>query len=115
MPDFKEKVLQLHQKNKGKLDVLPNIKINNQTDLSMAYTPGVALPCLEIDKDPKKAYDYTMKGKTVAIVTDASAVLGLGAIRPEASLPVMEGKSLLLHQFSGIQWHGLLMTCIFGT
>lgn len=109
MPDFKEKVLKLHRKNKGKLDILPNIEIKTQEDLSMAYTPGVALPCLEIDKDLNLAYDYTIKGKTVAIITDASAVLGLGTISPEASLPVMEGKSLLLHQFSGIQAYPLAL------
>ncbi|QWB99914.1 NADP-dependent malic enzyme [Mycoplasmatota bacterium] len=103
MTDFKEKVLDLHKRNTGKLDILPNVSLASQDDLSMAYTPGVALPCLEIKKDINKAYEYTIKGKTVAIVTDGSAVLGLGNIGPEASLPVMEGKAALLHQFSGIQ------------
>ncbi len=103
MADFKEKVLDLHRKNTGKLDILANVPLVTQNDLSMAYTPGVALPCLEIQKDISKAYDYTIKGKTVAIITDGSAVLGLGNIGPEASLPVMEGKSALLNQFSGIQ------------
>jgi len=103
MADFKEKVLNLHKKNTGKLDILSNVPLVTQNDLSMAYTPGVALPCLEIQKDITKAYDYTIKGKTVAIVTDGSAVLGLGNIGPEASLPVMEGKSALLNHFSGIQ------------
>lgn len=109
MPDFKEKVLQLHRQNKGKLDVLPNINVHNQTELSMAYTPGVAIPCLEINQNKALAYEYTMKGKTVAIITDGSAVLGLGQLSPEASLPVMEGKSLLLHQFSSIQAYPLAL------
>jgi len=103
MANFKEKVLELHQKNKGKIDVLPNLKIDDLNTLSMAYTPGVALPCIEIQKDPEKANDYTIKGKVVAIVTDGSAVLGLGNIGPKAALPVMEGKAALLHQFSGVQ------------
>ena len=103
MADFKEKVLELHRINKGKLDIIPNVNLNTQDDLSMAYTPGVALPCIEIKNDPLKAYEYTLKGKTVAIVTDGSAVLGLGNIGPLASLPVMEGKSALLYHFSGIQ------------
>lgn len=103
MDKFKKKVLDLHKKNTGKLDIKPNIKILNQEDLSLAYTPGVAVPCLEIKKDINKAYDYTIKGKTVAIITDGSAVLGLGNIGPSASLPVMEGKAALLYQFSGIQ------------
>lgn len=109
MPNFKERVLDLHKKNKGKLDILPNVKLDNIDDLSLAYTPGVALPCLEIKNDISKAYDYTTKGKTVAIITDGSAVLGLGNIGPEASLPVMEGKSALLHKFSGIQAYPLAL------
>jgi len=103
MNDFKEKTLNLHKKNKGKLDVLPNVPLDTIEDMNMAYTPGVALPCLEIHKDKEKAYDYTLKGKTVAIVTDGSAVLGLGNIGPEAALPVMEGKSALLYKYSKIQ------------
>lgn len=99
----KEDVLNLHSKHVGKLDILPNVSLDSKADLSIAYTPGVALPCLEIAQDKTRAYDYTMKGKTVAIVTDGSAVLGLGKIGPEASLPVMEGKSALLYKFSGIQ------------
>jgi malate dehydrogenase (oxaloacetate-decarboxylating) len=103
MSDFREKVLNLHKKNIGKLDILPNVSLENRTDLSLAYTPGVAIACEEIAKDKTKAYLYTMKGKTVAIVTDGSAVLGLGKIGPEAALPVMEGKSALLYKFSKIQ------------
>lgn len=103
MGSFKQKTLDLHKKNTGKLDLIPNVKLETKEDMSMAYTPGVAIPCLEIFKDKSKAYDYTTKGKTVAIVTDGTAVLGLGDIGPEAALPVMEGKSALLYKFSGIQ------------
>jgi malate dehydrogenase (oxaloacetate-decarboxylating) len=103
MDDFKQRTLNLHKKNTGKLDLIPNISLETREDMSMAYTPGVAIPCLEIVKDKSKAYDYTIKGKTVAIITDGTAVLGLGDIGPEAALPVMEGKSALLYKFSGIQ------------
>jgi malate dehydrogenase (oxaloacetate-decarboxylating) len=103
MEKFKNDVLNLHKKNIGKLDILPNVSLETTNDLSMAYTPGVAIPCLEIAKDKTLAYEYTIKGKTVAIITDGSAVLGLGKIGPEASLPVMEGKSALLYKFSKIQ------------
>lgn len=103
MTEFKKKTLDLHKKNRGKLDIVPNVKLDTKEDMSIAYTPGVALPCLEIYKDKSKAYDYTMKAKTVAIVTDGTAVLGLGDIGPTAALPVMEGKSALLYKFSGIQ------------
>ncbi len=103
MDNFKKETLNLHKKNIGKLDVLPNIPLETQLDLSMAYTPGVAIPCLDIVKDNSKALELTLKGKTVAIVTDGSAVLGLGNIGPLAALPVMEGKSALLYHYSGIQ------------
>lgn len=103
MSKFKEKSLNLHKANLGKLDIIPNVRLKTREDLSLAYTPGVSYPCLEIQKNKEKAYEYTIKGKTVAIITDGSAVLGLGNIGPEASLPVMEGKSALLYSFSGIQ------------
>ncbi len=103
MSKFKEKSLDLHKANLGKLDIIPNVRLKTREDLSLAYTPGVSYPCLEIQKNKEKAYEYTIKGKTVAIITDGSAVLGLGNIGPEASLPVMEGKSALLYSFSGIQ------------
>jgi len=103
MNDFENKVLDLHKKNIGKLDIIPNVKLENRDDLSMAYTPGVAIPCMEIYRDKSKALIYTIKGKTVAIVTDGSAVLGLGNIGPEAALPVMEGKGALLYKYSNIQ------------
>ena len=103
MEDFKQKTLDLHKLNKGKLDLVPNVSLDTKDDLSLAYTPGVAIPCMEIFRDKTLAYDYTTKGKTVAIVTDGTAVLGLGDIGPLAALPVMEGKSALLYKFSGIQ------------
>jgi len=103
MKSFKQKTLDLHKRNTGKLDLVPNIPLETKEDMSMAYTPGVAIPCLEIVKDKSKVYEYTTKGKTVAIVTDGTAVLGLGDIGPLAALPVMEGKSALLYKFSGIQ------------
>ncbi|MCK5731534.1 MAG: NAD-dependent malic enzyme, partial [Tenericutes bacterium] len=102
MKDFKQRTLDLHKKNTGKLDVLPNVSLDTIEDMNMAYTPGVAIPCMEIYEDKEKAYDYTIKGKTVAIVTDGSAVLGLGNIGPEAALPVMEGKAALLYKYSKI-------------
>lgn len=94
--------IEFHRKLRGKLSIEAKAKINSRQDLSLAYTPGVAEPCLEIAKDPKKVYDYTMKGNTVAVITDGTAVLGLGDIGPEASLPVMEGKALLFKEFAGI-------------
>ncbi len=103
MDDLTKKTLDLHKKNRGKLDIIPNVPLDNREDMTLAYTPGVAIPCMEIYKHKELAYDYTIKGKTVAIITDGSAVLGLGDIGPEAALPVMEGKSALLYKFSGIQ------------
>lgn len=103
MNEFKRKTLELHKSGIGKLDVIPNVSLETNDDLSMVYTPGVAIPCMEIVKDNSKALEYTLKGKTVAIVTDGSAVLGLGNIGALAALPVMEGKSALLYKYSGIQ------------
>ncbi len=103
MDNMKEKTLNLHKLNQGKLDIIPNVKLETIEDLSLAYTPGVAIPCMEIYHDKSKVYDYTIKGKTVAIVTDGTAVLGLGDIGPLAALPVMEGKSALLYKYSKIQ------------
>ncbi len=103
MDNMKEKTLKLHKLNMGKLDVIPNVKLDTMEDLSLAYTPGVAIPCMEIFHDKSKAFEYTIKGKTVAIVTDGTAVLGLGDIGPLAALPVMEGKAALLYKYSQIQ------------
>ena len=97
---MKEKALLLHKN--GKLVVESRVPLNNASDLSLAYTPGVAFPCLEIKEDKEKVYDYTSKGHMVGIVTDGTAVLGLGDIGPEAALPVMEGKALLLKKFANV-------------
>ena len=96
------KALELHSKLKGKIGIAPKFLVRDRKDLSLIYTPGVAEPCMEIAKDKKLAYKYTMKGNCVAVVTDGSAVLGLGNIGPEAALPVMEGKCLLFRQLAKI-------------
>ena len=94
--------LHMHQIHNGKMEVISKVPLENKEDLSLAYSPGVAEPCVEIAQDPSLAYEYTIKGNLVAVVTDGTAVLGLGRIGPEAALPVMEGKALLLKQFAGI-------------
>ena len=86
----------------GKYRVEPTKAMNNQKDLSLAYSPGVAEPCLEIEKDPENAYKYTNKGNLVAVVSNGTAVLGLGDIGPLASKPVMEGKAVLFNKFAGV-------------
>lgn len=100
--NYYEESLKLHEKFKGKLKVEPKVPCDNAADLSIAYTPGVAQPCLEIQKDPENSYRYTGRGNTVAVVTDGTAVLGLGDIGPAAGLPVMEGKALLMKRFAGL-------------
>ncbi|GKV66682.1 MULTISPECIES: NAD(P)-dependent malic enzyme [Sporosarcina] len=94
--------LHMHQIHNGKMETVSKVPLENKEDLSLAYSPGVAEPCVEIAQDPSLAYEYTIKGNLVAVVTDGTAVLGLGDIGPEAALPVMEGKALLLKQFAGI-------------
>lgn len=94
--------LQLHEDLKGKIGVHSKMEISTKEDLSLVYSPGVAEPCLKIAEDKEDVWRYTMKANTVAIVTDGSAVLGLGNIGPEAALPVMEGKAMLFKQFAGI-------------
>ena len=94
--------IELHAKNKGKIGVYSKIPLESDLDLSLAYTPGVAAVCMEIAGDKSKVYELTNKGNMVAIVTDGSAVLGLGDIGPEGSMPVMEGKSLLFKELAGI-------------
>lgn len=98
----REESLHLHRQNKGKLEVQSKVPVRNAKDLSLAYSPGVAEPCKEIFDRPSRVYDYTMKGNMVAIVTDGTAVLGLGNIGPEAALPVMEGKAVLFKAFAGV-------------
>jgi len=94
--------IELHEKLKGKLEVNSRVKVDSQKMLSLAYTPGVAEPCKVIQSSPEKLFDYTIKWNTVAVITDGSAVLGLGNIGAEASLPVMEGKCLLFKEFAGL-------------
>ncbi len=100
--NYAEESLKLHYQWKGKLDTVPKMKIENSDDLSLAYTPGVAQPCIEIQKDPSLSYELTGRGNTVAVITDGSAVLGLGDIGPEAGMPVMEGKCVLFKAFGGV-------------
>ncbi len=100
--NYNEAALELHKKTKGKLTVEVTAKITSRDDLATVYSPGVAAPCLEIAKNPDDAYVYTGKGRTVAVITDGSAVLGLGNIGPLASIPVMEGKCALLKEFAGV-------------
>lgn len=99
---LRDEALEMHRKNKGKLEVNAKVKVTNKEELSLAYSPGVAEPCKEIHEDKRKVFDYTMKSNTVAVVTDGSAVLGLGDIGAESSIPVMEGKAVLFKSFSGI-------------
>lgn len=99
---LRDEALELHRKNKGKLEVMSKVPLRNKKDLTLAYTPGVAEACLEIAKDPASAYEYTFKGNLIAVVSDGTAVLGLGDIGPAAALPVMEGKSLLFKVFAGV-------------
>ena len=100
--DIKEQALALHREKRGKLTVTPTVEVKNSADLALAYTPGVAEPCKEIHKDKDKVYEYTRKWNTVAVVTDGTAVLGLGDIGPEAGLPVMEGKAVLFKTFADV-------------
>lgn len=97
-----EKALQLHKEWNGKLDVTPKCQVNSREDLAVAYTPGVAEPCKVIAENKEAAYQYTIKSNTVAVVSDGSAVLGLGNIGPEAAMPVMEGKAVLFKEFGGV-------------
>lgn len=102
MENLREEALRLHRERQGKIQMTGTISLNNGDDLALAYTPGVAEPCMEIAKDKNNVYQYTMKGKTVAILTNGTAVLGLGNIGPEAGLPVIEGKALLLKTFGEV-------------
>lgn len=100
--DVYEKALEKHKEWQGKVGTDVKAKVNNAEDLTYAYTPGVAEPCREIAKDEALAYEYTMKANTIAVVSDGSAVLGLGNIGPKAALPVMEGKAVLFKEFGGV-------------
>lgn len=97
-----EKSLELHEKHHGKVEVLSKVKVENKGDLAQAYSPGVAEPCREIHKDPENVFKYTAKGNLVAVVSDGTAVLGLGDIGPLAAMPVMEGKAILFKEFANV-------------
>ena len=100
--DYAQKSLELHRQLRGKIEVVSRAKVDSREALSLAYTPGVAQPCLEIQKDVNKSYELTRRWNTVAVVTDGTAVLGLGDIGPEAGMPVMEGKCVLFKEFGGV-------------
>ena len=100
--DYAKESLKLHEKWRGKIEVTATVPVKNDEDLSLAYTPGVAQPCLEIQKDLTKSYELTRRWNLCAVVTDGSAVLGLGDIGPEAGMPVMEGKCVLFKSFADV-------------
>ena len=100
--DVKELALQKHKEWQGKIEIISRAPVHNPEELSVAYTPGVAQPCLEIEQDPSLSYTYTRRGNLVAVITDGTAVLGLGDIGPEAAMPVMEGKCALFKTFAGV-------------
>lgn len=100
--NYSELSLRLHEQKKGKIEVVSKVEVKTKDDLSTAYTPGVAEPCREIHKNKENVYNYTSKGNLVAVVSDGTAVLGLGDIGPEAAMPVMEGKAILFKEFGGV-------------
>lgn len=100
--DIMKKALEMHEYYSGKLEVISKVPVQDSYDLSLAYSPGVAAPCVEIERNPSLVYDYTMKGNMVAVISDGTAVLGLGDIGPKAALPVMEGKAILLKRFANV-------------
>ena len=100
--DYNALALAMHSEHRGKIEIRGKVPVRSRDDLSMAYTPGVAEPCRRIAADPDAVWEYTTKGNMVAVVTDGTAVLGLGDIGPLAALPVMEGKALLFREFAGV-------------
>ena len=100
--DYNAAALEMHRAHHGKIAVCGKVEVKDRDALATAYTPGVAEPCRRIAADPEEAWEYTAKSNLVAVVTDGSAVLGLGNIGPKAAMPVMEGKSLLFHDFGGV-------------
>jgi len=100
--DFNKESLELHRRHQGKIEVVSKIEVNTSDDLSRVYSPGVAAPCLAIAKNVEEAYNLTIKGNTIAVVSDGTAVLGLGGIGPEAAIPVMEGKAMLFKKFANV-------------
>lgn len=121
--DYAKESLKMHYELRGKLEVTSRAAVDTKDALSLAYTPGVAAPCLEIQKDVNKSYELTRRWNTVAVVTDGTAVLGLGDIGPEAGMPVMEGKCVLFKEFGGVDaiplcvrsrmWMILSIPCVF--
>jgi len=107
--DINEQALEFHKKYRGKIQIVPTMEVDIEKDLSVAYTPGVAEPCRKIHENREEVYTYTRKWNNVAIVTDGTAVLGLGDIGPEAALPVMEGKALLFKEFGGVDAFGICL------
>ena len=100
--DYKKESLKLHYAQRGKLEITPIVPIENKLDLSLAYTPGVAEPCLEIQKNINLSFELTRRWNMCLVVTDGTAVLGLGDIGPEAAMPVMEGKCILFKKFGNV-------------
>jgi malate dehydrogenase (oxaloacetate-decarboxylating) len=111
MKDVYKESITLHKKLKGKIEISNKMEVNSKEDLSLLYSPGVAQPCLEIQKNPELAYEMTMKGNTIAVITNGTAVLGLGNIGALASLPVMEGKAMLFKKFAGINAFPICIDC----
>ena len=105
--NYKEKSLEAHKRWRGKIEIKPRVPVESKEDLSIAYTPGVSQACLEINKDVNKSFELTRRWNTVPVITDGTAVLGLGDIGPEAGLPVMEGKSVLFKTFGDIDSYPL--------
>ena len=102
MSDVYQQSLKMHAENAGKIEVISKVRVTNKEELSLAYSPGVAQPCLEIQKNPNDSYKYTARGNMIAVITDGTAVLGLGDIGPAAAMPVMEGKCILLKEFADV-------------
>ena len=100
--NFNELALEMHREHQGKIETISRVKLETRDDLSTAYTPGVAEPCRKIHANPDDVYTYTLKGRTIAVVSDGSAVLGLGNIGAQAAIPVMEGKAVLFKEFGGV-------------
>ena len=109
MSDLREEALALHESHHGKLEMKLKVDCDNAKQLTVAYTPGVAYPCLEINKNVNDVYRYTNRGNTIAVISDGTAVLGLGDIGPEAGLPVMEGKALLFKRFANVDAFPLVL------
>ena len=107
--NYFEESLKLHEERKGKISITSKVKVETRDDLSLAYTPGVAEPCRKIHEDQENVYKYTSKGNLVAVVTDGTAVLGLGDIGPMAGMPVMEGKAILFKEFADVDAFPILV------